>query len=282
MTVDGKIGLLLGLLFIVVIAFLINGPSGFLKGDKSVIETSVPAPPGKSIVIDQAVAEVARELDPMPLRESQPPQEVRVLEPEQAEPQAVTLQSPSAAPSLPQPVVAEVLPAPAEEPLPAASPSPAASPVPSVKTHTIQPGENLAVIASRYYGKEEGNRRVTIQKLYEANRDILESPDDICAGDRLTIPSFEQLTAPPVRKEAKPEKKLLDKFKGMFESAPASDKKTPAYKEYVVQQGDHLWEIAEKYMGDGKRYKELVALNRQQISDPDHVPAGIRLKIPVR
>ncbi len=282
MTVDGKIGLLLGLLFIVVIAFLINGPSGFLKGDKPVIETSVPAPSGKSIVIDQAVAEVARELDPMPLRETQAPQEVCVLEPAPSEPQAVTLQSPSAAPSLPEPAVAEVLPTPAAEPVPTPLPSPAASAVPSVKTHTIQAGENLAVIAARYYGKEEGNRRAVIQKLYEANSKVLESPDAICAGDKLTIPSLEELTAPPVRKEAKSEKKLLDKFKGMFESQPASGKKSPAYKEYVVQQGDHLWEIAEKYMGDGKRYKELVALNRQQITDPDHVPAGIRLKIPVR
>ena len=31
MTVDGKIGLLLGFLFIVVIAYLINGPAGFIN-----------------------------------------------------------------------------------------------------------------------------------------------------------------------------------------------------------------------------------------------------------
>jgi nucleoid-associated protein YgaU len=282
MTVDGKIGLLLGLLFIVVIAFLINGPSGFLKGDKPPIETSVPAPPGKSLVIDQAVAEVARQLDPVPLRQTLPPQEVRAADSASSDLQAVVLQSPPAALPVLQPTEVQTSSAPAVQPSSALGPSPAALPVAAVRNHTVQPGENLAVIAVRYYGKEEGNKRATIQKLYEANSAILESPDTIRAGDQLTIPTLEQLTAPPVRPASKPEKKLMDKFKGMFESVPASNKNAPAYKEYVVQQGDHLWEIAEKCLGDGKRYKEIAALNRPQIPDPDHVPAGIRLKIPVQ
>lgn len=269
MTVDGKIGLLLGFLFIVVIAFLINGPSGFLKADKPVIETAVPAPPGRSIVIEEAVADVARQLDPPPLRQSQPPQEVRVLDPVSADSEAVTLQMPSAAPSLPQAVAAQ------------GRPAPEAVPVASTKIHTVQTGENLAVIAVRYYGKEEGNRRATIQKLFEANSRILESADTIRVGDRLAIPSLEQLTAPPARQEVKPEKKLLDRFKDMFEPASAGGSSS-RYTEYVVQPGDRLWEIAQTHLGDGKRYTELVKLNRQQISDPDHVPAGIRLKIPVR
>ena len=60
MTADAKVGLLLGLSFIVVIAFLVNGPTYFTNSDKSEVETAVPAPSGRSIVIDQAVADVSR------------------------------------------------------------------------------------------------------------------------------------------------------------------------------------------------------------------------------
>lgn len=278
MTVDGKIGLLLGFLFIVVIAYLINGPAGFINREKSVKETTVQAPPGKSIVIDQAVAEVARELDLVPLRQSTPPQEVRVIEPIAAEAQAVVQQSLTAASAAPQQT--KVIP-----PLPAA-PAPSA-----VKTHIIQSGENLAVIAARYYGKEEGNKRATIQKLYEANSTILESPDAIRAGDSLRIPTLEQLQTLPNSQPARTENKLLEKFKGIFEPVPTSgtakaaiSETAPkaAYREHLVASGEHLWDIAERYLGDGKRYKEIASLNRQQIPDPDHVPAGIRLKIPAR
>ncbi|HRT22598.1 MAG TPA: LysM peptidoglycan-binding domain-containing protein, partial [Anaerohalosphaeraceae bacterium] len=80
---------------------------------------------------------------------------------------------------------------------------------------------------------------------------------------------------------AKPEKALLEKFKDVFEPVP-SGRTSPRYVVYVVQPGDRLWDIAQQYLGDGKRYTEIVRINQDQISDPDNVPAGIRLKIPVR
>ena len=95
MTSDGKIGLLISFLFIVTIAFLINGPKGLFKTDKPVIETAVQVPSGRSILIEQAVEEATRELEPVPLRQTQPPTAVQIITP-------VPTASSAAEPSVPQ------------------------------------------------------------------------------------------------------------------------------------------------------------------------------------
>lgn len=274
MTADGKIGLLISFLFIVTIAFLINGPVGLFKSDKPVIETAVQAPPSRSILIEQAVEQVARELEPEPLRQTQPPTESRVLTPAPT-PQPKPVSAPSS------PSASETPAAPAVSTA-AVSASSATPPAPSTQFHIVQKGENLAVIAARYYGKENGNTRAVIQKLYQANQHILTSPDSLRIGDKLIIPQLEKgTTATGQTSSPKPEKVLLEKFKNVLEPA-SSERTSPRYIEYVVQPGDRLWTIALQYLGDGKRYREIVQLNRDQISDPENLPAGIRLKIPAR
>ncbi len=50
-------------------------------------------------------------------------------------------------------------------------------------TYIVKPGDTLRLIAVRVYGDE--SRWV---RIYEANRDLLASPDDLVAGMRLVIP----------------------------------------------------------------------------------------------
>ncbi|HOT72714.1 MAG TPA: LysM peptidoglycan-binding domain-containing protein [Anaerohalosphaeraceae bacterium] len=273
MTSDGKIGLLISFLFIVTIAFLINGPKGLFKTDKPVIETAVQVPSGRSILIEQAVEEAARELEPVPLRQTQPPTAVQIITP-------VPTASSAAEPSVPA-----VLPSPDTSVSSNTSAAPAPSAPAAIQTHTVQKGETLAAIASRYYGKEAGNTRAVIQKLYQANQHILTSPDILRVGDKLIIPPLEKVlnssSSASSASSAKPEKALLEKFKNVFEPV-SSGRTSPRYVEYVVQPGDRLWDIAQQYLGDGKRYTEIVRINQDQVLDPDNVPAGIRLKIPVR
>ena len=74
--------------------------------------------------------------------------------------------------------------APVDKPQPAA-PSPAA-PAPqdaAANTYTVQSGDTLWKIAEHQYG--DGNE---YQKIFEANRTLLESPDHILPGQELTIP----------------------------------------------------------------------------------------------
>jgi nucleoid-associated protein YgaU len=66
-------------------------------------------------------------------------------------------------------------------PAPAAAPEPAA---PAEQSYTVQDGDTLWAIAERYYG--DGSQYT---RIFDANRDQLDSPDVIQAGQTLRIPS---------------------------------------------------------------------------------------------
>jgi len=49
--------------------------------------------------------------------------------------------------------------------------------------------------------------------------------------------------------------------------------------EYIVEDGDSLWKIAEEQLGDGMRYKEILLLNPGTSEDQTLIP-GTKLRIP--
>ena len=60
------------------------------------------------------------------------------------------------------------------------------------KTHIVQEGDgNLSNIAKKVYGQIEGNRLVNVNRIFEANRGILKSPDQIDIGQELVIPPLQ-------------------------------------------------------------------------------------------
>lgn len=50
-------------------------------------------------------------------------------------------------------------------------------------------------------------------------------------------------------------------------------------KLYEVQPGDCLWKIAEKYLGDGAGYADIVAWNEELIQNPNLIYPGMTLRI---
>jgi nucleoid-associated protein YgaU len=65
-----------------------------------------------------------------------------------------------------------------------------------------------------------------------------------------------------------------------------ADEKTPATADnpytqtYVVQSGDTLSKIAQKYYGDASLYTKIFQANRDQLSDPNRISPGQKLRIP--
>lgn len=55
----------------------------------------------------------------------------------------------------------------------------------------------------------------------------------------------------------------------------------PATVEYTVRRGDSLWRIAQEHLGDGMRYVEIVALNKDVLHGrPDFIDPGLVLRLP--
>ena len=281
MTADAKVGLLLGLFLIALIAFLINGFPTFLQSataEDVVKTTSIVAPSGPDLVIDHRVTETATRLLPgVPLRATEPPQEVIVLD--SGSQLAPVNAAPVDTPVEPQPTPAVAI---TEQVQRLPLPTPTVQPKTATKNreHIVERGETLASIAQKYYGPEEGNRRVVIQSLYEANKEVLSSPDRVVVGNKLTIPPLAGAAAPqPSATES-----LLQRFSNVFErsATPPQTNRTaaPRTAEYVVQPGDSLWKIAEKTLGDGRRFEVLVELNKDRLKSADDVVAGMKLIVP--
>lgn len=71
------------------------------------------------------------------------------------------------------------------------------------------------------------------------------------------------------------------------EDAMADDKATaaaagnnPYTQTYVVQSGDSLSKIAQKYYGDPALYTKIFEANRDLLNDPNKIQPGQKLRIP--
>jgi nucleoid-associated protein YgaU len=51
---------------------------------------------------------------------------------------------------------------------------------------------------------------------------------------------------------------------------------------YIVQPGDTLGAIAERMLGARRRWRDLLRLNEQIVSDPRTLQPGLRLRLPTR
>lgn len=161
MASNAKIGMLLGLVIIFVFAFIIRGLSDFdsAKDDNDLPPIVNTNPPG-----------IKPEIPP----EDFPPSPIPDRHHEVTSPPENNEQFRDQLPAPTSPDENDKY----KEPLKRAWP----------KVHIVRKGENLADIAKEYYGSKEGNRRANIKRIFEANSNLLDSPDKIYPGQELIIP----------------------------------------------------------------------------------------------
>ena len=270
MTADAKVGLLLGLVFIVIIAFLINGLPKVLEGGtmETLNSPVIQGPDDDSLVLP---SEVQRVLEPalppiqqeVARRQTEPPATERVI---------IDIDPPSTHEQ-----------ATADSSQPHESPTASAQRIP--KTYTVRSGQNLSSIAKEIFGEVIGNKWATVERFCEHNRDRMDSIDDVKAGQVLAVPSIDEVFTPAAPEVAAPAsnpapglfERLLGATRNATQETPA---KTPQ-RTYRVQQDDSLWRIAETHLGNGNRYHEILQLNKD-IQNPHHLPAGKEIRLPAQ
>lgn len=84
----------------------------------------------------------------------------------------------------------------------------------------------------------------------------------------LTLKEYSYLN---VERSKKPSKK------GVLKDRPR-ERPSKQAKSYLVKKGDTLWDLADKNLGDGSRWREIAKLNN--VTDPRKLQIGAKLKFP--
>ncbi len=273
MTSDAKVGLLLGLVFIVVIAFLINGLPSLLSSGPSnmAVDPTVRVYPGSLGLIDKAEDAVikANEIDPLVFKQ----RDLKIDSPGNNDPRFGGAKGIAKEGNK--------------------NSSDKKPPVSTKKFYTVKSGDSLGKIAIKVYGKELGNKQATVDLIFQANLNLLSFPDDIDVGQKLIMPFFgrdeklaEKNGRATVRRSLSSEEEKLLKS-GVFEKVGKAFKEVFAKKTnssslsvYVVKDGDSLWDISVKWLGKGSRYREIVKLNNSILKGANDLAPNMKLKIP--
>ena len=149
-------------------------------------------------------------------------------------------------------------------------------------SYTIEKGDNnLAKIAKKFYGEEEGNRLVNINKIFDRNKDVMESPDKIFVGQKIVIPQ----PAPPI--SSNPANVLSGSMFQNVTNMGTPDRRTSNPRLdtgnwYVVKENDSLWKIAAQELGSGARFEEISKLNSDILTDKNKLKLGMKLRMPAK
>lgn len=172
----------------------------------------------------------------------------------------------------------------------------------SLRRYVVSAGDTLSGIAAMHYGSRSG---ATIQAIFEHNRDVVDTPDNLKAGTQLVLPALPpekgaRTTATLARSDAASSepagkretsgatRKSTVEGRANVPSGPtkrtsASDRpKRSPERWYEVRKGDGLQQIAREQLGDPSRWKEIHDLNREVLVAPDKLREGTRIRLPER
>jgi len=147
------------------------------------------------------------------------------------------------------------------------------------KAYVVESGDNLALIAKRFYGPVEGNRLGSIGRLFAANRPALRTPDQLRVGQKLIIPPVSPLASKALAAVTVPVRNIGDVKANQTWTTQLRGQSQDQW--YVVREGDSLWKIASSKLGNGNLYLAIAKLNSAIIEDGDRLPVGLRLRLPV-
>jgi nucleoid-associated protein YgaU len=153
--------------------------------------------------------------------------------------------------------------------------------LPDMKLYTWQEKDSYRLIANKYYG--DWTKFTVLRRSNEGRNDVQ-------PGEQIFVPVFDSeptvaaapITAPPVV-PVKGAKLASNSDKSADKSAKkaAAPKATPSGKKvHVVKNGESLWKIAHQELGDGGRWKEIYALNKDVLPSESAVHAGQTLRLP--
>lgn len=150
------------------------------------------------------------------------------------------------------------------------------APAPRPRTYTVKANDTLIEIAREVYGARHA---MSYKLIYGANRNVLSSESRLTIGQKLVIPPLPTPAAAPARPTGGGYTEMdAAELARRFSGAPR-----PAEQRiYVVQRGDSLTAIAGKVLGDDspEAVRKLYQANRDRMAGPDILDVGVKLRVP--
>ncbi len=157
-----------------------------------------------------------------------------------------------------------------------------APPAAGGQPYVVAEGDSLIKIARKVYGRENEKH---YKRIFEANREVLNGKYDVYVGQTLLIPPLsEQSEAPAIaqRPDAAPARgyreMTLDEAAQEFGQASQRQE----IRMYVVRQNDNLTKIARAELNDDstEAVRRLFEANRDVLDNPNDLKVGMKLRIP--
>jgi nucleoid-associated protein YgaU len=148
------------------------------------------------------------------------------------------------------------------------------------RTYVAQSNDTLTSIARKTLGTDSMD---AVRAIFELNKDQLKDMDSIHAGQELRIPARpgSAPTAPPTASSARTGN---DRQAGETPGGAEKPQPKPAAKsrqrQHTVKPGESYSRIAEQYLGDPKRWREVYEANKNRYPNADALPQGATIVIP--
>lgn len=139
------------------------------------------------------------------------------------------------------------------------------------RTHRVLDGDTLSKLAQRYLGQAD-----RFYDIYEANRELLRTPDVLPIGSLLIIPD-------PTSEPTPATAPLVDIPSSQLQAARQQSTTVVSSRtatSYRVQAQDTLHAIARHFYGDANRYRLILEANKDKLKRPEDLREGMTLIIP--
>jgi nucleoid-associated protein YgaU len=144
------------------------------------------------------------------------------------------------------------------------------------RRYRVAKGDTLWRIARREWNSDD---RRLVELLAEHNPGLRERMHKILVGEELVIPDVDAVQRVLTGASSSAGTVLADATPSKTEVRAALETTKPADAHwYTIQPKDTLARIARRYLRDGRRWREIVALNRSL--DPQRIVPGTRIKLP--
>lgn len=156
---------------------------------------------------------------------------------------------------------------------PSAEPTADNTPSPEFVAYVVRKNDNLTKIAKRVM---QTDSRKAVEAIFAANRDRLVSKDRLRVGQKLRIPMS------PKRAELSPAPDFAGALVHAEQPVALTARAEPKYRWYQVRRKDTWSSIARRELGEEGRWPELYELNRKAFPNPHHLRPGVRVKLPTK